>query len=328
MQAAVKAPFPWFGSKAPIAARVWERLGDPGHYIEPFCGSAAVLLGRPNWHPGALETINDLDGLVVNAYRAIRAAPSEVARWVDWPLSATDMMARQLWLVERRPGLIDSLEADPCWYDAQAAGWWLWGLACWMGEGWCSGSGTWTAEPGPDGHRLAVRHGRKVPGGVLRRPVHLTGPQGVKRPPPEGVAAWLERLARRLTDVRITCGSWERVLATTNVHIDGVDRGPVAVFLDPPYAAPTRYAHLYAHDDTALADQVRRWCLEQAPAGWRVALCGLRGEHDTLAQVGWTTMEWVDASDGWGGRGPGTNRDDEVIWFSPACAPPAQGSLF
>jgi site-specific DNA-adenine methylase len=29
------------------------------NYIEPFCGSAAMLLARP--HPGQVETINDAD---------------------------------------------------------------------------------------------------------------------------------------------------------------------------------------------------------------------------------------------------------------------------
>ena len=327
--APLKAPFPWYGSKAPVAAAVWERLGDPGHYIEPFCGSAAVLLARPNWRPGALETVNDLDGLLVNAYRAVRSAPAEVARWAEWPVSATDMMARQAWLVARRADLVGHLEADPCYYDAQAAGWWLWGLACWVGEAWCSGRGTWVVEAAPGGLPVTVRSARAVEGGVLRRPVHLTGPQGVKRVPKGGLVAWLELLAERLADVRITCGNWERALSERNVHVDHVDRGPVAVFLDPPYAAPTRYPRLYAHDDGAgLAKRVREWCLSEAPAGWRVALCGLAGEHDELAGAGWEAMSWVDDADGWGLRGAGSNRAKEVIWFSPSCLGPAQSRLF
>lgn len=40
------APFPWFGGKARAAGRVWAALGDVGHYVEPFAGSLAVLLGR------------------------------------------------------------------------------------------------------------------------------------------------------------------------------------------------------------------------------------------------------------------------------------------
>ena len=30
------APFPWWGGKRRVAARVWERFGNPGVYVEPF----------------------------------------------------------------------------------------------------------------------------------------------------------------------------------------------------------------------------------------------------------------------------------------------------
>ena len=38
--------------------------GDANKYGEPFAGSAAMLLGRPN--VGKVETINDADGFVAN----------------------------------------------------------------------------------------------------------------------------------------------------------------------------------------------------------------------------------------------------------------------
>lgn len=44
---ALRPPFPYFGGKARAASLVWDAIGDPGGYIEPFAGSAAVLLGRP-----------------------------------------------------------------------------------------------------------------------------------------------------------------------------------------------------------------------------------------------------------------------------------------
>ena len=40
----LKAPFPYFGGKSRVAHEVWHRLGDVTNFIEPFCGSAAVLL--------------------------------------------------------------------------------------------------------------------------------------------------------------------------------------------------------------------------------------------------------------------------------------------
>lgn len=66
-----KAPFPWFGGKRQAAPVVWALLGDVAHYVEPFCGSLAVLLERP--HPCNRtyysETVNDADGLLVNWFQ-------------------------------------------------------------------------------------------------------------------------------------------------------------------------------------------------------------------------------------------------------------------
>lgn len=60
----LKAPFVYFGGKSRVASVVWSALGrDVRHYIEPFFGSGAVLLNRPQPFKGA-ETVNDKDGFV------------------------------------------------------------------------------------------------------------------------------------------------------------------------------------------------------------------------------------------------------------------------
>jgi len=64
---ALYAPFPYWGGKALVAPVIWQHLGDVRHYLEPFAGSLAVLLGRP--HRPRVETVNDLDGHLVNVYR-------------------------------------------------------------------------------------------------------------------------------------------------------------------------------------------------------------------------------------------------------------------
>lgn len=48
MSEALKAPFPWFGGKRKVAKEVWQRFGNVKNYVEPFFGSGAVLLGRPD----------------------------------------------------------------------------------------------------------------------------------------------------------------------------------------------------------------------------------------------------------------------------------------
>ena len=56
------APFPYFGGKRRAAPAIWRALGDPSGYVEPFAGSAAVLLARPEFKGRRVETINDADG--------------------------------------------------------------------------------------------------------------------------------------------------------------------------------------------------------------------------------------------------------------------------
>jgi site-specific DNA-adenine methylase len=84
----VKAPFPWYGGKSRAAPIVWRAFGDVPNYVEPFAGSMAVLLARP--HEPKVETVNDLDGLIANFWRATKAAPDEVAHWCDWPVNEAD----------------------------------------------------------------------------------------------------------------------------------------------------------------------------------------------------------------------------------------------
>jgi DNA adenine methylase len=45
-------------------------------YIEPFCGVAWVLLGKP---PSEVEAINDIDGHIADLFNVIKCAPLELA---------------------------------------------------------------------------------------------------------------------------------------------------------------------------------------------------------------------------------------------------------
>jgi hypothetical protein len=93
----LKAPFPWFGGKSRVASIVWDRFGNTPNYVEPFCGSLAVLLGRP--HPPGTETVNDKDAFLVNFWRSLSFDSDGVAKWADWPVSEADLIARHRWLV-------------------------------------------------------------------------------------------------------------------------------------------------------------------------------------------------------------------------------------
>ena len=161
----LKAPFPYFGGKSRIADQVWARFGTVQNYVEPFFGSGAVLLKCP--HPGHTETVNDADGLLANFWRATQYAPDEVATYADWPVNEADLHSRHRWLVDRR-SLVEDLMSDPEWYDAQAAGWWVWGISQWIGTGWCPAIGTasekmpYLSRPGADMARR-VDNGKALP---------------------------------------------------------------------------------------------------------------------------------------------------------------------
>lgn len=70
---------PWFGSKRRLAPTIIQELGKHRAYWEPFCGSMAVLLAKPE---ASAETVNDLHGDLINLARVIahRSAGPELYR--------------------------------------------------------------------------------------------------------------------------------------------------------------------------------------------------------------------------------------------------------
>ena len=320
------APFPYFGGKSLACDVVWAALGDPDNYVEPFAGSAAMLLGRP--HVGKVETINDADGFVANFWRAVSSDAAEVARYVDWPTNEADLIARHSWLVRNAEELLKRLEADPEYYDAKIAGWWCWGACNWIGDGWCSGKGPWKH----DGEKLV--DSRKLPHlsdagmGVNRKLPHLGAGMGVNRQLPHlsGCSArsafiyeWFCALMDRMRNVRVAVGDWQRVLT----DVVTVHHGLTGVFLDPPY---TKGNMDYAVGGVGgeVASDVRAWCVQNGnDPRLRIVLCGHAGEHDALLQHGWHTRSWK-ARQGYARTNEARkNYASETLWCSPHCVPEA-----
>ena len=319
------APFPYFGGKRRAAPIIWEALGDPSGYVEPFAGSAAVLLARPAFKGRRVETINDADGWLVNMWRAIQLSPERVAAHVAGPVSEIDYHARLAWLQERRtPDLVPWLEGDPEAHDPKAAAWWLYVTACGIGDPF--GPGPWRVV---DGH---LRDTRKLPHlgnagrGVNRELPHLgDAGRGVNRELPHlgnagrGLFDYMHALARRLSRVRITCGDWRRVTKPSVVRAGTGGDGTRAILLDPPYATS---GDLYAETTDGVAEQVREWCIKES-GDMRVILCGYDTEHNQLLDHGWTV---TDGKAG-GGAGYSVNSGNgrrERLWMSPACIPLGQ----
>ena len=321
----LKPPFPYFGGKARAVGIVWPRFGEVRNYVEPFCGSLAMLLGRPD--PSGVETVNDADGLIANFWRATQHDPEAVAEHADNPVNENDLHARHAWLVGVKDSLQARLEGDPDYYDAKVAGWWVWGLSCWIGAGFCSGKGPWHVVDG------SLVNAGDAGRGVNRQLPHLgNAGRGVNRQR-DGLIDYFGEIRDRIRSVRVCCGDWSRVCGDA-VLFPVAKNGPTAVFLDPPYAdTAKRDSSLYRMECLSVAHDVRRWAIERGDdPRLRIALCGYEGEHEMPAS--WECVEGkAGGGHGYGGQSKAgyTNARRERIWFSPHCVKPmksAQAPLF
>lgn len=71
MNPKITAILPYFGGKRNLAGRIVAELGPHRAYWEPFCGSMAVLLAKPECR---METVSDMNGDVCNLAAVIRDA--------------------------------------------------------------------------------------------------------------------------------------------------------------------------------------------------------------------------------------------------------------
>lgn len=100
-------------------------------YLEPYFGSGAVLFNKP---PSKIETINDLDGNVVNLFRVLRDNPEELARMIDmtpWSrqeyyesYEPTDDLIEQArrFLIRSWQAQYSQLNSDSGWRNAKRKG--------------------------------------------------------------------------------------------------------------------------------------------------------------------------------------------------------------
>lgn len=325
----LKAPFPWFGGKATVADNIWERLGSPARYIEPFCGSAAVMWARPE--PSGDEIVNDMDAMVTNFMRSVKAEPDAVAEWADRQVNEIDQQAAHRWLCKQpeKSEFAEAMKHDISLCDQKRAGLWVWGLSSWIGTGWCAGD-----YYGPDNEK---NRGKQVRNNGSQRPsmMHSQGVNTVGRQLPKVVArgvstatemqALMRRLSDRLRRVMVCCGDWQRVV--TPCVLDCKDT-VTAVLLDPPYLhktddGKTRDDRCYNHDSADIAHDVREWALANGDnRNLRIALCGYEGEHNMPDS--WEVFHWkaVGGMSNFSEKSKThgiNNRGRERIWFSPHC---------
>jgi DNA adenine methylase len=306
----LSAPFPWFGGKSKVADLVWERFGEVVNYVEPFYATGAVLLGRP--HAPTIETVNDIDALLVNFWRAVKYDPNAVAQNCDWPVHEAEIHAWHKRLVKLKPYVKARLEGDPFWFHPVIAGRWVWGLCAWIGSGWCTGNKSDQIPhlSGGDGmgvhaKRMRLPHLGAGTGGLDDHPcahygkgVHSQGMR-LSQQLPELGGQWgsgkesgakqgrgihspntrtrlydvMGALSQRLRYTRVTCGDFERILSPAVTW----RHGTTGVFLDPPYpgdAGSTGGLYTTAKEEREVFDRAFRYCVENgADKRLRIGFC-------------------------------------------------------
>jgi site-specific DNA-adenine methylase len=269
---------------------VWRHLGAPDLYIEPFAGSLAVLLARPSAPKNEIAV--DLDGLLLNFWRALQTDWEVVASYLGGPQFEKDIHARHAALLDARTVLNEKLD-DPRYCDPELAAWWWQGISSWIGKGY-----GWKPA------RQRPHIDRSLKGAWA---VGLTD---------ERIAA----VAARISTVQFLRGdwtggmeAWER--ACTPAIINRWKRSTVGVFLDPPYATTTttrRAKGLYAEDEP-LNKAVIDWCLHQRRHA-KVVLAGYKDEYEPLLDAGWDVVHWK-APNGYAGDS-NSRRTEDVLFVS------------
>jgi DNA adenine methylase len=69
------------GAKWSIASWIVSHFPAHTHYLEPYCGSAAVFFAKT---PAKHEVLNDLDESIVNLFMVLREQGEELARLIDF----------------------------------------------------------------------------------------------------------------------------------------------------------------------------------------------------------------------------------------------------
>lgn len=282
------APFPYFGGKRKVASIVWQALGDPAHYLEPFFGSGAVLLARENW-VDRLETVCDADGWICNLWRALQFNPEEVAKYADWPVNHNDLNARRKTLKDKKEVLTQKLDTDPYYYDAELAGYWIWGQCC--------GIAAWSTR---------VKQMPEI--GTSGKGIHV-----LKHAP---IRELFTNLQNRLRKVRVVCGDWTKICGGNwQNHFKSI-----GYFFDPPYSG-NREKNVYAIDSLMVASELSKFCLlKGGDSNWRIVLAGYNDAYPELLNAGWFVYCWK-AQGGYSRKGKQgeINKQKEALFFSPHC---------
>jgi site-specific DNA-adenine methylase len=289
--------FPYVGGKYTIAPEINRRFGEIDTRIDAFTGSSSWILASP---PVKFEIVNDLDGYVVNYLRAVKYAPDEVARYLDFPRAELELIAYHHYTRDKLPELVSRLGGDPEYYDPVIAARWAYVMAhCVIYEH--QRAGGWLVQDG----RLVYKRGKgRLRVSLTTRP-HVLFKLFKTRRIHEHVAA----LSERLRNVQVLWNDFE-VAVNKAKHPAHCTAG---ILLDPPYPSHLREIE-YDKDGETIWYRAARWAVANGDnPKLRIAVCGYNDANsDALFPPSWSRFVWRRF-------GLGRNKDKECVWFSPHC---------
>lgn len=190
------------GSKWKMAEWIISLMPPHKSYLEPFFGSGAVFFKK---EPSRIETINDMDGEIVNLFRCIREEPEELMRCVTMtPYSRAEY--EQAWGKFRFRAGVPSV-------GVEAARMTL--VRYWQSHGSTSVyKGGWKNDRAGREYAYDVRYWRQLPEWIAqRRPAerctNRTGPGGgcdTAFPTPGGVVYATRPMCSKRKGTTVCCG--------------------------------------------------------------------------------------------------------------------------
>jgi DNA polymerase I-like protein with 3'-5' exonuclease and polymerase domains/site-specific DNA-adenine methylase len=287
----VAAPIPgpvapvlkWHGSKAGLAGRIAALMPPHEVFVEPFAGSAAVLLAKP---PAADEVLGDLDRDLIRFYRTIRD-PEALDRFLA--------LAREeaLSWPELPPG---PGEPDP------------------IADAFRHARAALDGPPGGDAVKRALAF-------FLASRLSMSGRMKNPAPPPKNGRlrrSMDERKSGFLTaldNLPVVSGRLRNVRLRNKPAVEVIkgEDGPQTLFyLDPPYVKGTRASpEVYRHDDMGEADHRELLDALQSVKG-KVMLSGYPSELYDEMLAGWNRNEWPVKNHG--ATGDRKRHMTEVLW--------------
>ncbi len=215
---------PWFGSKRNLAPRIVETLGKHTAYWEPFCGSLAVTLAKPQT---SMETVNDLHGDLVNLARVVQHDELSVQLFSRLSrVACSESLHREAAIRHRERG--GAPAGDPC--VDRAADYFL---CSWLGRNGVAGTSSY--------NQGFCRRFTKNGGHAAKRFVSAV----------ESIPSWWDRLRN------VTILNDDGFLLLERIE----DAKGVVIYCDPPYLVKgAKYVHDFSSEDhVRLAELLHRF---------------------------------------------------------------------